>query len=57
MIEISYLREQEKIKFLPQEVQEAVQGILQILDTAYGANKDKYQEDEGYVIVVEKNGF
>lgn len=55
MIEVSYLREQEKVKTLPKEVQDTILGIVQILDTTYGANKDKYQHDEGYVIVVEKN--
>lgn len=54
MIEVSYLREQEKLKFLPKEVQETIQGILQILDTEYGADRNKYEDDGGYVIVVER---
>lgn len=55
MIELSYLREKDKMKLLPLEVQETIQGILQILDTEYGADRDKYENDGGYVIVVEKN--
>jgi len=35
MIEISYFREQEKVIFMSKEVQETIQGILQILDTEY----------------------
>lgn len=31
MIEVGYLREKEKVKYLPQEIQETIQGILQIL--------------------------
>lgn len=54
MIEVSYLREQKKANFLPQEVLETIQGILQILDTEYGADRDKYEDDGGYIIVVER---
>jgi hypothetical protein len=54
MIEISCFREQEKVIFMSKEVQETIQGILQILDTEYGADRDKYKDDGGYVIVVEK---
>ncbi|MEW8995477.1 hypothetical protein [Clostridium sp.] len=53
MIEVSYLREYGKVKFLQKEVQETVRGILQILDTEYGADRNKYEDDGGYVIVVE----
>ena len=35
MIEIAYLREQEKEKSLPQEVQETIKEILQAFDTIY----------------------
>jgi hypothetical protein len=54
MIEVSYLREYEKVKVLPKEVQETIQGILQILDTEYGADRNKYEDDGGYVLVVEE---
>ena len=53
MIEITYLREMEKIQILPYEVQAVIKGILEILDSEYGANRDKYADDEGYVVVVE----
>ncbi|WP_455795781.1 hypothetical protein [Clostridium butyricum] len=52
MIEITYLREMEKVQTLSIEVQEAIKGILEILDSEYGANRDKYEDDGGYVIVV-----
>ena len=54
MIEIAYLRENSKIKTMPQDVQETILGILQILNTEYGANRNKYEDDGGYVVVVEK---
>jgi hypothetical protein len=56
MIETSYFREKEKIEFLPKEVQGIIQGILQVLDTEYGAGRDIYEDDGGYVIIVEKKG-
>lgn len=54
MIEIAYEREKEILKALANEVQEAIQGILQILDNEYGYSRNKYEDDGGYVIVVEK---
>jgi len=54
VIEVSYLRENEKVKSLPKEVQETIQGILQVLDNEYGADRNKYEDDGGYVIVVEE---
>ncbi|AVQ37751.1 hypothetical protein C7M56_03260 [Clostridium botulinum] len=54
MMEIAYLREKEILKTIPQEVQETILGILQILDIEYGANRNKYKDDGGYVIIVEK---
>lgn len=53
MIEIIYLREMEKALALPIEVQGVIKGILEILDSEYGANRDKYLDDGGYVVVVE----
>ncbi|OOM06397.1 hypothetical protein [Clostridium saccharobutylicum] len=38
---------------LPIEVQEVIKGILEILDTEYGANRDKYVDDGGYIIATE----
>ena len=54
MIELSYLGEMDKVKAMPQEIQETVQDILQILDIEYGAARDKYADDGGYVIVLEE---
>ena len=51
MIEITYLREMEKVQGLPVEVQEVIKGVLEILDSEYGSNRDKYADDGGYVIV------
>ena len=47
-----WLKRNERVRFLPKEVQETIQGILQVLDTEYGADRNKYEDDEGYVIVV-----
>lgn len=55
MKEIAHLREKYKIKSMPQEVQKTIQGILKILDTEYGTDRNKYENDGGYVIVVEKD--
>ncbi|MCJ8173505.1 hypothetical protein [Clostridium botulinum] len=54
MIEVSHLNEREKLTSFPQKVQETMLGILQILDIEYGANRNKYEDDGGYVIIVEK---
>ncbi|WP_242976801.1 hypothetical protein [Clostridium sp. 3-3] len=43
----------EKVQALPVEVQDVIKGILEILDSEYGTDKDKYVDDGGYVIVVE----
>lgn len=53
MIEITYLREMEKVKVLQVEVQGVIRGVLEILDSEYRSNRDKYADDGGYVIVVE----
>ncbi|MFR1380587.1 MAG: hypothetical protein ACLSTJ_16715 [Clostridium neonatale] len=54
MIEITYLREMERVQALPIKVQEVIKGILEILDSEYGADRDKYVDDGGYVVVVER---
>lgn len=54
MIEIAYSREKGIFKNMPQEVQEAIERILEILDTEYGVERNKYEDDGGYVVVVEK---
>lgn len=53
MIEITYLRQMEKVQALPIEVQEVIKGILEILDSEYGTDRDKYADNGGYVVVVE----
>lgn len=54
MIELAYLAGMDKVKSIPEEVQKVIGGILQVLDSEYGANRDKYEDDGGYVVVVEK---
>lgn len=54
MIEVSHLSEKEILKTIPQEVQETIEGILLILDSQYGGDRNKYGDDGGYVVVVEK---
>lgn len=53
MIEITYLREVEKVQGLPIEVKEVIKGILEIIDSEYGADRGKYVDNGGYVVVVE----
>lgn len=53
MIEIGYLKEKDKIKSMPQEVQDTILRILEVLDTEYGADRN-YEDDGGYVLVIEK---
>ena len=55
MIEIAYLKERDKIKTIPKEVQEIIEGILQILDAEYSSSRNKYEDDGGFVIVIEKD--
>ncbi|MBU3221091.1 hypothetical protein [Clostridium algidicarnis] len=54
MIETAYLTEKQVLKIIPQEVHETTQGILQILDSEYGSQRNKYEDAGGYVIVVER---
>ncbi|WP_238881767.1 hypothetical protein [Clostridium sp. YIM B02551] len=54
MIEITHSREKGILKSMPQEAQEAIEGILEILDTEYGADRNSYEDDGGYVVVIEK---
>lgn len=54
MIEVTYTREKGVLKTMPQEVQEAIARILEILDSEYGAYRNKYEDDGGYVVVLEK---
>jgi hypothetical protein len=53
MIKLAYLKEKDKLKAMPQEVQDTILGILQILDSEYGKDRN-FKDDGGYVIVVEK---
>ena len=53
MIEITYLREMKKVQTLPIEVQEVIKGVLEVLDSEYGSNRDKYADNGGYVVIVE----
>ncbi|CAI3607609.1 conserved hypothetical protein [Clostridium neonatale] len=53
MIEITYLKEMEKVQALPIEVQEVIKGVLEILDSEYGVDRDKYADNGGYVVVAE----
>lgn len=53
MKKVAYLREKNKLKTLPQEVQETILGILQELEIQYGKERN-HKYDGGYIIVVEK---
>lgn len=53
MRELAYLSEMEQVKSLPEEVQKIIEGILQVLDSEYGADRE-YEDDGGYIVVVEK---
>ncbi|ACA44903.1 hypothetical protein FDC22_02895 [Clostridium botulinum] len=54
MIEIAYFKEEKLIQKLPLEVQVSIRKILKILDDEYGKDRDKYEDDGGYVVVIEK---
>ncbi|MEQ3340393.1 hypothetical protein [Clostridium butyricum] len=41
------------VQALPIEVQEVIKAVLEVLDSDYGFNGDKYVDDGGYVIFVE----
>lgn len=53
MIEIAYLKEKDKIKAMPQEVQEIILEILHVLESEYGKDR-RYEDDGGYVVILEK---
>ena len=53
MIELTHLKGINKADRLPKEVQENIEGILSILDEEYGADREQYKDNGGYVIVVE----
>jgi hypothetical protein len=53
MIKLAYLKEKYKIETMPQEVQDTILGMLQVLDLEYGKDRN-FKDDGGYVIVVEK---
>jgi len=36
---------------MPQEVQQAIERILEILDTEYGVERNKYEDDGGYLVM------
>ncbi len=57
MIELTHLKEINKVYKQPKEIQENIKGILAILDEEYGEygeNRDQYKDDGGYVIVIEE---
>lgn len=54
MIKLAYLKEKDKIKTMPQEIQNTILRILQVVDLEYGKDR-KYEDDGGYVIVIERN--
>lgn len=54
MIKLSYLNENDTIKEMSQEVQATIFKIVTTLDSEYGANRNKYEDDGGYVIVIER---
>ncbi|WP_242396675.1 hypothetical protein [Clostridium butyricum] len=54
MIEIIYSNEKEILKIMPQEVQKTIKEISQVLDVEYGVNRDKYKDNGGYVIIIDK---
>ena len=53
MIEIAHLKESDKIKEIPRGLQEIILKIVVKLDSEYGVTRSKYEDDGGYVIVIE----
>lgn len=35
---------------MPQELQETIEEILQILDSEYGSNRNRYEDARGYIV-------
>lgn len=54
MIEVAYTREENLIEEMSTEVKDIIRGILEILDNEYGADRDKYEDNGGYVVVIER---
>ena len=54
MIEVSYLREKQRLMNLPTEVRKVAEDILRVLDDEYGTSRSKYEYDGGYVVVIER---
>ncbi|WP_346888823.1 hypothetical protein [Clostridium sp. UBA1056] len=54
MIEIVYFKEEKLIQKLQLEIQASIRKILKILDDEYGEGRNKYEDDGGYVVVIEK---
>lgn len=54
MIQLAFKKELNNVKSMPQEVQESIKEIVEILDIEYGANRKRYEDAGGYVVVVEK---
>lgn len=53
MIEISHFYEKERIRGYPREVKEVIKGIVQILDHEYGSERLKYEDNGGYIAILE----
>jgi hypothetical protein len=54
VIEVSHLNEIECLRCLPNELQEKLYSILQVLDEEYGSERMKYEDAGGYVVIIEK---
>lgn len=53
LIKIGHVREVELLEKMPLEVQETVLGILEILDSEYGGDRDIAHDNGGYVLILE----
>nr|WP_207719873.1 hypothetical protein [Clostridium algidicarnis] len=42
---------------MPKESKKVVEGLLQVLNIEYGTNRDKYKDNGGYVVVIEKKEY
>ena len=55
MIELSNVKDMDRVKHLPLEVQNGILDALQVLDEDYGEDRD-YKKDGGFVAIIESLG-
>ena len=52
MFKISHVNEVPTIVGVPQEVIDVAEGVVSILDKVYGADRDSFNDDGGYAVIL-----